>query len=61
MAAESVTSEALPQQENDNGDSKSSQKTVGSNGEAENQSVSKRQRKKQQKQQKWEEERELRK
>ncbi|KAK5893911.1 hypothetical protein CgunFtcFv8_006738 [Champsocephalus gunnari] len=61
MAAESVKSEALPQQENDNGDSKSSQKTVGSNGEAENQSVSKRQRKKQQKQQKWEEERELRK
>ncbi|KAJ4937175.1 hypothetical protein JOQ06_001756 [Pogonophryne albipinna] len=61
MAAESVKSEALPQQENDNGDSKSSQKTVGSNGEAENQSLSKSQRKKQQKQQKWEEERELRK
>ncbi|XP_033986720.1 tRNA methyltransferase 10 homolog A isoform X1 [Trematomus bernacchii] len=61
MAAESVKSEALPQQENDNGDSKSSQKTVGGNGEAENQSLSKRQRKKQQKQQKWEEERELRK
>ncbi|KAI9545790.1 tRNA methyltransferase 10 [Dissostichus eleginoides] len=61
MAAESVKSETLPQQENDNGDSKSSQKTVGSNGEAENQSLSKRQRKKQQKQQKWEEERELRK
>ncbi|XP_044040754.1 RNA (guanine-9-)-methyltransferase domain-containing protein 2 isoform X1 [Siniperca chuatsi] len=63
MADDSVKSEASVQQENDNGDSKSSQKTVNSNGEAaaESQPLSKRQRKKLLKQQKWEEERELRK
>ncbi|KAK5848745.1 hypothetical protein PBY51_006337 [Eleginops maclovinus] len=61
MAAENVKSEAIPQQEKDNGDSESSQRTVSSNREADDQSLSKRQRKKLQKQQKWEEERELRK
>lgn len=63
MADDSVKSEASAQQQNDNGDDKSSQKTVNSNGEAptEHQTLSKRQRKKLLKQQKWEEERELRK
>lgn len=61
MADESVKSEAPAQQEKDNGDNEKN--TVSSNGEdtAENQSLSKRQRKKLLKQQKWEEERELRK
>lgn len=60
MADDSVKSEASAQQENGNTDNP---KTVSSNGEAaaENQTLSKRQRKKLLKQQKWEEERELRK
>ncbi|XP_008286056.1 tRNA methyltransferase 10 homolog A [Stegastes partitus] len=61
MADDSVKSEASTQQENENGDKESSQKDVSSNGEAENQTLSKRQRKKLLKQQKWEEDRELRK
>ncbi|XP_022059159.2 RNA (guanine-9-)-methyltransferase domain-containing protein 2 [Acanthochromis polyacanthus] len=61
MADDSVKSEAPAQQENENGEKKSSQKAVISNGEAENQTLSKRQRKKLLKQQKWEDERELRK
>ncbi|XP_049922944.1 RNA (guanine-9-)-methyltransferase domain-containing protein 2 isoform X3 [Epinephelus moara] len=63
MADDSVKSEAPAQQENENGDSQMSQKTESGNGDAaaQNQNVSKRQRKKLLKQQKWEEERELRK
>uniref|UniRef100_A0A3P8T8V0 tRNA methyltransferase 10 homolog A n=1 Tax=Amphiprion percula TaxID=161767 RepID=A0A3P8T8V0_AMPPE len=61
MAEDSVKSEAPAQQENENGENKSGQKAVSSNGEAENQTLSKRQRKKLLKQQKWEDERELRK
>ncbi|XP_023149417.2 RNA (guanine-9-)-methyltransferase domain-containing protein 2 [Amphiprion ocellaris] len=61
MAEDSVKSEAPAQQKNENGENKSSQKAVSSNGEAENQTLSKRQRKKLLKQQKWEDERELRK
>lgn len=61
MAADSVKSEASAQLESDNGDAKSSQKAVSSNGEAAAETLSKRQRKKLLKQQKWEEERELRK
>ncbi|KAM3590411.1 uncharacterized protein V6R79_009123 [Siganus canaliculatus] len=62
MADDSVKSEAS-QRENDNFDRGSSPKTVSHNGEAaaENQTLSKRQKKKLLKQQKWEEERELRK
>ncbi|XP_075943325.1 tRNA methyltransferase 10 homolog A [Anarhichas minor] len=59
MADESVKSEASAQQEKEDGDTGSSQKTESRDGE--NQTVSKRQRKKLLKQQKWEEETDLRK
>lgn len=63
MADDSVKSEASAQQEDDIPDPGNSQKTVNGKGEAaaENQTLSKRQKKKLLKQQKWEEERELRK
>ncbi|XP_042368311.1 RNA (guanine-9-)-methyltransferase domain-containing protein 2 [Plectropomus leopardus] len=63
MADDSVKSEVSAQREEENGDSKSNEKTGSADGEtaAEKQTVSKRQRKKLLKQQKWEEERELRK
>lgn len=59
MADDSVRSEASSQLDSENTENK----TGSSNGEAtaENQTLSKRQRKKLLKQQKWEEERELRK
>ncbi|KAM6894562.1 tRNA methyltransferase 10 homolog A [Lycodopsis pacificus] len=59
MADESVKNEASAQQEKEDGDNGSSQKTESRDGE--NQTVSKRQRKKLLKQQKWEEETDLRK
>ncbi|XP_031730082.1 tRNA methyltransferase 10 homolog A [Anarrhichthys ocellatus] len=59
MADESVKSEASAQQEKEDRDNGSSQKTESRHGE--NQTVSKRQRKKLLKQQKWEEETDLRK
>lgn len=61
MADDRVKSEASAQQEDDNADPGSTQKTVNSNGEAATETLSKRQKKKLLKQQKWEEERELRK
>ncbi|KAK9524379.1 hypothetical protein VZT92_016777 [Zoarces viviparus] len=59
MADESVQSEASAQQEKEDGDNGSSQKTESRDGEK--QTVSKRQRKRLLKQQKWEEETDLRK
>lgn len=61
MADENVESETPSQQRKENGERDGNQKCVSSQEEAENQSLSKRQRKKLLKQQKWEEERELRK
>lgn len=64
MADDSVNSEVSAQQEDENVNNTSCEKTANSNGEAtaaENQGLSKRQKKKLLKQQKWEEERELRK
>ena len=63
MADERVKCEAPAQRENDIDGDESGQKIPSGNGEAaaENQNMSKRQRKKLLKQQKWEEERELRK
>lgn len=61
MEDDSGKGEAPAQQEDENGENKSSQRAASNNGEAENQTLSKRQRKKLLKQQKWEAERELRK
>ncbi|CAJ1086539.1 RNA (guanine-9-)-methyltransferase domain-containing protein 2 [Xyrichtys novacula] len=61
MDEEGTKSECAVLQEGENEENKSSVQAESRNGETENQSLSKRQRKKLLKQQKWEEERELRK